>query len=276
MTEINELVAPPAPHSPGKDADCPFCPAPEPEAFTTHPGEANDSKVLEAVMEDPGCLVGKQGGARPKDGNEQRQSTSQAKPKPNPIFRNNKWGAYSSEAHHLISGNQALKGHPIEKWIKAGSLVKKDTGYSVNNSDNGEWLPSIPEGHKAGAWSPLSLADKVEIASAPMGRGKGQFHKGPHNVADKEDLLGVHSTYPKEVKKQLSALVQIIKSWARVCPICSNVDPAKGPFDPNWRVHDMLDELSRGIGTDLKGPPGHWYYFISRVAMEFHRDVCEH
>jgi hypothetical protein len=276
MTEINELVAPPEPHSPGSDEDCPFCPEPEPEKFTTHPGSANDSSVLENVMADPGCLAGKQGGARPKDGSDQRQRASQAKPKPDPIFRNNKWGAYSAEAHHLISGNQALKGHDIEKWIVGGDLIKKDTGYSVNNSDNGEWLPSIPEGHKGGAWSPLSFDDKLDIAAAPMKRGKGQFHKGPHNVVDKDGLVAEHTSYPKEVKRLLSDLVEVMHGWAAACPICKKVDPDKGPFDPNWRVHDMLDSLSRGIGVDLKGPPGHWYYFISKVALEFHRTVCEH
>jgi hypothetical protein len=276
MTEINELVAPPAPHSPGDDEACPFCPAPKPEDFTTHPGARNNSSILEAIMADPGCLVSKQSGARPKDGNEHRQRPSAAKPKPDPIFRHQKWGAYSAEAHHLISGNQALKGHPIENWIKGGSRIKKDTGYSVNNSDNGEWLPSIPEGHKGGAWSPLSLEEKVEIASEPMRRGKGQFHKGPHNVADTEDLLGAHVTYPDEVKRLLSVLDDVIYDWAAVCPICEPVDSDEGPFDPNWRVHDMFDALSRGIGTDLKGPPGHWKYFISRVALKFHQTVCEH
>jgi len=276
MTEINELVAPPDLHRPGKNEACPFCPVPEPETFTTHPGAKNNSSVLEAVMADPGCLVGKQGGARPKDGNEHRQRQSRAKPKPDPIFSNSQYGAYSAEAHHLISGNQALKGHEMEQWIVGGALIKKDTGYSVNNSDNGEWLPSIPEKHKGGSWASLEFEDKLEIARAPMRRGKGQFHKGPHNVVDKEDLLGVHTSYPKEVKRLLSDLVELMHGWAESCPICKQVDPDKGPFDPNWRVHDMLDSLSRGIGVDLKGPPGHWYYFISRVAMEFHRTVCEH
>jgi len=86
MTEINELVAPPQPHSPGDDVECPFCPAPKPEDFTTYPGARNKSSVLEDVMIDPGCLVSKQSGARPKDGNEHRQRPSGAKPKPDPIF----------------------------------------------------------------------------------------------------------------------------------------------------------------------------------------------
>ena len=56
MTEINELVAPPQPHSPGDDVECPFCPAPKPEDF------------------------------------KHRQRPSGAKPKPDPIFHHDKWG----------------------------------------------------------------------------------------------------------------------------------------------------------------------------------------
>jgi hypothetical protein len=276
MTEVLELMNPAVDHPVNQSKDCPFCPMPKQEDFTTHPGEANNSGHLESIMEDPDCLVGKQGGARPKDGKDQRQGKATEKPKPNPIFRNNKYGAYSSEAHHLISGNQAMKGHDIEKWIVGGSLIKKDTGYSVNNSDNGEWLPSIPEDYKGGKWSPLSGDEKLAIATAPMRNGKGQFHKGPHNVVDKEDLLGVHASYPKEVKRLLSDLVELLHAWVGACPICENVDHEKGPFDPNWRVHNMIDALSRGIGMDLKGAPGYWKYFISKVAMQFHKTVCEH
>ena len=274
MTEVNELVAPPEAHDPGENTSCPLCPVPKPEDFTTYPGIQNDSAVLEAVMEEPGSLVRKQKKARPKDGNTQRQAESDARPKPEPIFRHKTHGAYSAEAHHLISGNQAMKGHEIEKWLVAGTLIKKDTGYSINNSDNGEWLPSIPEKYKGGSWSPLSKDEKLAIASAPMKSDKGQFHKGPHNVTDKEDLLGEHTSYPKEVKRCLSDLVEVIHGWVTSCPICENVDPDKGPFDPNWRIHDMLDRLSQGIRMDLTGPPEGWYYFISRVAMEYHRDVC--
>jgi hypothetical protein len=279
MTEVIELLNAAVDHKANQSKDCPFCPIPPIEQFTTKSGKDNDSSVLEDVMVKPSVLPGKQGGGvRPKNGKAHRQRTAKTKKKPNPIFQNRKWGKYSAEAHHLISGNQAMKGEDIEDWIVAGKLVKKDTGYSINNSDNGEWLPSIPDKYKGGKWSDLDFDEKLEIASAPMKKNKGQFHKGPHNVVDKEDLLGVHTSYPKEVKRLLADLVELLFAWVDACPICENVDKKKGPFDPNWRIHNMIDALSRGIGRDLKGSPGNWYYFISKVAMKYHNTpgVCRH
>lgn len=276
MAELGELVAAIVSHVADENDSCPFCPVPTQGPFTTHPGSANDSQVLESIMKDPGKLTTRQSNARPKSSQPQQQPTSSAKPKPNPIFSDATYGDYSAEAHHLISGNQAMKGHEIEHWIVAGSLVTADTGYSINNSDNGEWLPSIPEQYKEqGGWSSLMPAEKLRIASLPM-KSKGQFHKGPHNITDKDDPSGLHVSYPKEVKRLLTDLCNVMHGWAEKCPLTKNSDPDKGPFTPNWRIHNMLDHLSRAIATDLKADRSEWRYFISTLAMKYHNENCPH
>lgn len=277
MTEILELVSPPAIHA-DDNPDCPFCPIEPPEGFTTHPGEANDSKKLAAVMEKPDTLTSQQGGARPKDGGPRRQSPATPQPQPTPIFSDAQHGAYSCEAHHAISGNQAMKGHPIEEWISAEKgKIKKDTGYSINNSDNGVWLPSVPEKYKGGGWGTLKYNDKLTIARRPMEAGKGQFHKGPHDITDPEDPFGVyHKSYMDELKRLLTDLHRLIRGWADHCAKCEKIDREKGPFDPNWRVNGMLDNLSIAVAAELKMPAPAWSYFISRVAMDYHKTVCPH
>jgi hypothetical protein len=276
LAELGELVDAAVPHEENdEDVPCPFCPRPVQEKFATYPGARNDSAVLEAIMGDPDKLTTRQANARPKNGADHRQSASDPKPKPAPIFSDEEYGAYSAEAHHLISGNQAMKGHEIEHWIVAGKLVSMDTGYSINNADNGEWLPSIPEQYKGGKWSALSFADKLDIAGRPMAEGIGQFHKGPHNISDKDDPGELHTSYPTYVKGLLTDLFELIVGWSQACPVCEPVAAKNGPYLPNWRIHDMLDAVSRSIGEDLTGPPESWDYFISKLAMHFHKDVCQ-
>jgi hypothetical protein len=275
MTQIGEAVfTAPVNHIEGDD-HCPFCPAEEVAGFTTYPGEDNDSSILGEVMLDPSSLVSKQPGARPKDSAFQHQIKRSPKSKPSVSFAKDNvignWD-YSFEAHHAIPGNQSMKGHSIERWIKEkNGFIKKDTGYSINNSDNGIWLPSIPEECKNGNWGGLDDSVKLAIASKPMKEGYGQFHKSHHNITDKDDPT--LPTYKDEVILQLKQLDDLIVKWTKACFRCNNVDPEKGPFDPNWKVHNMLDNLSSGIETHLKKPPKQWKYFISRLAMNCNKNA---
>lgn len=201
---------------------------------------------------------------------------NQAKKLKKPAYSNEHYGAYSFEAHHAISGNQALKGHVIEQWIWVQrGKIEKDTGYSVNNPDNGTWQPSIPEQYMDGTWGPLSPAKKQAIAKLAMDAGLGQFHKGPHNILDPNDPDGeYHKTYDKELKRLLNGLNGLIHDWSRECFVCK--PKGKGKLQPNWKVNEMLDRLSQAIIRDLNAKPCEWYYFISKIALEYHRPVCSH
>jgi len=293
MSELLEMFSLPFKHS-KPEKDCPFCPVEKPEDFVSYyKGKDNSSDALGKNMDSPDKLTKSKNfpNIRPKNGKEHRQSKSSKRPKPNPIWSSNDVvagrviGDYSCEPHHLIAGNDAMKGSAMELWISAKKgKITKDTGYSINNVENGDWFPSVPENSKVTKaneaksdfknWGSLSEEDKQTIAFKVMKANKGQFHKGGHNIDDGKDY---HKTYTKEVPKKLKILSTLIHGWANCCFLCDDIDPEKGPFAPNWKVHDMLDRLSGSIDVDLKYlDPKDWDYFISKLAAEFHEPLCSH
>src|SRR5262245_17768423 len=111
--EINEIIAVPSPHS---SDQCPFCPKPKPEKFTTYPGgKAASGTKLGKIMKNPPSM---EGGARPKDGQPNRQGNPSPKPYPNPQLVHPDFprpdstkilsGPYTYEAHHLIPGKEKM------------------------------------------------------------------------------------------------------------------------------------------------------------------------
>ncbi len=274
MSEIGELIALAVPH-PTTNAKCPFCPPEKPPEYTTFPGKANDSGVLDDVMKDPTQLEALQSGVRPKKGERYQQSASDPQPKPNPIFAAKPAGPYSCEAHHLISGKQALEGHVFERWILEGKTIEHDTGYSINNADNGLWAPSIPEKYKGGKWGKLSFARKLAVARKPMENGHPQFHKGHHAIADPDDPDSIkHSRYDDYLKGMLTAMDDRMSGWAKKCPLCDKGKKKK--FQPSVRVNRVLDNLSRVVRRKISPPIPLWEIFISRYALEVHKPVCPH
>src|SRR5262245_17860311 len=115
--EVIEIIAPPSLHKTPNE-DCPFCPPPDKPGFKTYPGSANNSGVLAEVMETPSALVPKQGGARPQAGRLDEDGYAQEQAEPDPRECDDK-KRYTFQAHHLISGKQALQGEPMEDWILA-------------------------------------------------------------------------------------------------------------------------------------------------------------
>lgn len=270
MTQIGETAFTDAVAHSKDMLECPFCPKNK-ETFTTHGGAANDSQILGDVMGTPDSLTGKQGGARPKDGKTNRQSPDPPKPKPAPIFTHAVYGDYSSEAHHIIPGNQSMKGSAIEDWLMSSKgKIAADTGYSINNAANGVWLPSIPEKYRNGSWGSMEFSKKLEIAAAAM-QSKGQFHKGHHNIGDPDDPSGVyHQRYSEKIQGELDDLADLISGWSVACFEAKKTAP---PYDPNWKVHGMIDALGRGIAANIGSPiPKAWRYYISRISLEFHKN----
>ncbi|MCP3168088.1 AHH domain-containing protein [Myxococcus qinghaiensis] len=285
--EMGEVISQASAHDPEK---CPFCPATKDEDFVSHPGAKATGTVLGKIMVAPDELPSQQGGARPKDGGEQRQAKSKAQPRPSPPLSHPEFGPYSYEAHHLIPGKQRLlksegdakvmDGHSIERWIRKGKAIKKDTGYSINNSDNGAWLASAPENvkklrgrtperpwerdaHPSPHPDALTQLEKNEIADFAM-KTEGQFHYGKHAITDEE---GSAESYPNVVSKRLTELDNRIVAWSKVCSLCE-AKPSKPPYDPAWRVNEMLDLISGWIRNEIQlSSPASWTYFISAHAM---------
>jgi hypothetical protein len=279
--ELKELIAIPTDHVEEK---CPFCPLEELKEYKTYSGDDNDSTALSAIMVDPTQLESKQSKARPKDGEDGNQSKSDAQPLPPQSKEARLWidkgfGPFSSEAHHLISGKQALMGHPFECWIVKGRRIRGDTGYSINNADNGIHAPSIPDESK-GSWGGLDPAKKQAAAFWIMEQIGIQFHKGPHNISDKEnDPDGqFHIRYDIYIKELLSKMDLVMIQWKKICPKCKpSSDGKKQKPQPNARVNQYLDNLSRHLRKKISRPSSDWDIFLSAFALRYHiHKGCQH
>lgn len=281
-------------HEKGDDA-CPFCPGKEEKKWKTYQGQKNSSKILRECMNKPekeACA--QQAGARPKDGTEERQSKDDAKPSPNPIFSDEKYGDYSDQAHHAISGNEIMKGHRIEKVITKGGLFTGDTGYTINNCANGVYLPAYPKKYR-GIWGkrayPKSypaqdgsgtimvnnLKDdknfKLNVMKPAMD-SKGQAHIGNHKGHYIEELEKYNKTYPQAIKRELNAIIRRVINKGKECPFCTESDGTKKkPYLPPYKVNQWLDNLSVSIEKKLTASPGNWPYFISEIARDYFKEI---
>jgi hypothetical protein len=227
----------------------------------------------------PAQLVPEQSGARPKQGQAHQQPTSTSQPKPSPIFTAQPEGPFSCEAHHLISGKQALSGHAFERWIVAGDTIEKDTGYSVKNCDNGLWCPSIPERYKGGKWGALGdFEAKFKVARKPMDAGLPQFHKSHHSISDKDDGHEFHEKYDTWLKKMLTQMDDRMTGWSAKCRLCEKDGKNEPPYQPSVRVNQILDNLSRVARRHLSPPASGWDIFLSRYSLVYHRRYgpCTH
>ena len=264
MTELGEPVGISLGHT-AQDDKCPFCPPKARKEYKTFPGEENESSDLAAIMLNPGSLLTrKKGGpgARPQtSAEEENWVVEQAKP----AARVHPETWYTFQAHHLISGNQAMKGEPIEDWIKASGKNEKPTGYSINNTYNGYWAPSMPQEHLNGKWGKLSPEKKQEEAERVMKAAVAQIHISHHSV---KDLDGeIHQSYDTYLKKRLKELSDRINLWAGAC-LCEK-DANKKP-QATHRVHDAIDAVSDHMQGKITGGVGGWEVFLSKYAKNYH------
>lgn len=274
--EIGELVSPPAVHK-DPNKDCPFCPPPDFKDYTTYPGKDNDSGKLADIMEKPGDLTSKQSGARPQTGRVDSDGNTQEQSKPD-ARKQDLTKTYTFQAHHLISGKQALQGSEMEDWIVAGSKIEKDTGYSVNYTCNGFWAPSIPKAY-IGRWGKskrvLTDDERQKLAEEVMADAGAQAHIGPHNISDPDDPKGyIHNSYDRYIKDWLQAISERIQAWSNVCSFCDKKNGNKP--QTTYTVHDILDRLSAHLESEISGNRANWKIFLSKYAMEYHKPVCKH
>jgi hypothetical protein len=271
MPELIEAFAVGGGHTSDK---CPFCPLEKKDQqyYKTYGGAQNDGTKLGNLINEPTKFgTSTEADARPKDGKEGKDGRQ------NQGFSNTSNETYSDikgddtewkfQAHHAISGKQCLNGHLVEKFIIASDKIKFDTGYSVNNPQNGIWMPSYPETQ---TW-PKDPAGKFALAKIAMEKFKRQFHLGHHNItvdpivavdSDKIDV-DVDQVYVAYVKKELDNLKLVVDSW---------VDPCKKKDGDkhlgNARIHNNLDHISELIISKLKYPPKGWRFFVSRHARD--------
>lgn len=273
MSQLGELIALAVGHK-NPNEKCPFCPPKARKGYTTYPGSANDSGSLEKIMENPGDLLEKQSGARPQTSAEEDGWVIE-QPKPRARVKNEK-KTYTFQAHHLISGKQAMEGEPIEDWIKASGKNEKDTGYSINCTGNGFWAPSVPKKY-VGKWSEkkgvLDDDQRQKLAEDVMKDFGAQIHIGPHNIADPDDPNGdIHQSYDEYLKGKLKAINDRVKVWAEKC----KCPPVKKPKQATHHLHNNLDNLSKHMKSQITRGHGRWEVYLSKYALKYHIGDCQH
>jgi hypothetical protein len=265
MTELGEPVGISVGHS-QESEKCPFCPPAARKGYKTYPGIQNESDDLAAIMQNPDALLsrGKGGpGARPQTGQVENGWTIEQE-KPTARTQTDTW--YTFQAHHLISGKQAMNGRKIEDWIKASGVNEKDTGYSINCTGNGFWAPSVPKKYFR-KWSPLTSDEKQEEAEKVMKAASAQIHISHHSIPDADGL--VHHSYDKYLHKKLDDLYDRIMAWANTC-MCKPPDPG-AKKQATHHVHDALDGLSDHMQGKITGGPQGWEVFLSKYALRYHQ-----
>lgn len=172
--------------------------------------------------------------------------------------------------HHLIPGNESLKGSPIVPFMGdddsiaeyakgQGSLIKEGFSilYDVNNADNGVWLPS-----------PYALSMKNEWPAKPgikvIKRRLGE------DVADEtEDFKTAyvaesirvsgrqfhmrHVAYSDKVREILETIAERLSLMAtEECPLTANSE-GDDKFDPPMGLVGRLNVLSANLKGLLVG-----------------------
>ena len=295
MTQVT-LMAAAGQHQPD-DPDCPFCPGKEEEDYKTWRGADNKASKLRSNMKTPSNLKRIQSTARPKDGMNNRQPPDSVRPvyrrpqTPTSIYTHLNHGSYSDQAHHAISGLQILDGHEIEKLTCQDlGLIKKDTGYSVNNCANGVCLPAYPNNFLKGSsplkgtWAELDLAEKQSIMELPMAANKGQAHIGGHDIPPPAALSGDdddaaddattdmehHTNYPEKAKGELKKVYdRAMKRFEPECPWCAAAKAKGEKLPPPYRINQQLDNVSSIMINLITGSAQGWEYFISSYAQTY-------
>jgi len=274
IMQIKLALAPPKVHK-SNNPKCPFCPAKKEKTFKTFSGKDNNSTDLKKNMLKPqrnSCA--QDNGARPKDGKEGRQNEDTAKSEPSLTKKGLK---YTFQAHHSISGNEIIKGEPIEKYLVKGGQIKKDTGYTINNCANGVFLPSYPKNYPGGWGKEKDEKKKLNIMKVAMDK-HGQAHIGSHTGFNDENYPKHTDDYVKSVQRSLKAIKVNVDKWGDKCPWCKGPDKKpKKPFPPPYRLNGKLDSLSKKIEKHLESKSvGKWEFFISSYAHLYHMEKCRH
>ena len=273
MTEVLEPVAMVAPHKEPDDPKCPFCPQTDSEEhYKTYGGKQNKGGKLGDNINDPaGFGTSIETDARPKDGqrgkdNRLNQFFTETEPEDTRAGVEGGSLGWTFQAHHAIPGNQCLAGHDVEQFILGSKRkIKFDTGYSVNNPQNGVWLPSVPE---AGEWPGVGKpTESFPLASQAMRDCKRQFHLSGHDIPVDVDGLDPETDeiYVVRVTNFLAELHGILEDWRVHCPNKTSDGKPLG----NTLIHDALDSVSGHMINLLKFPPERWTSFVSRYARDF-------
>jgi hypothetical protein len=177
-------------------------------------------------------------------------------------------------AHHLIPGNESLKGSELVQYLgdddvinhfKGGQSSKikkgKSAGYDVNNAGNGVWLPSPYALSMVNNWpgnTGISALKKRKGFDINVIRSTEDFQIA--YIAASIEASGTprqfhmrHNIYSKKVKDLLKAIATRLKAMTgSECPIAGKKS-SDGKFDPPMGIMSRLNVLSANIKRFVVG-----------------------
>jgi hypothetical protein len=192
--------------------------------------------------------------------------------------------------HHLIPGNESLKGSQVVQFLGAASVIthfkgdgadscikpKMSVGYDINSGLNGEWLPSpyalsmsnewpAAEGiealYKSDARAALIAENfKMAYASASINHAGKQFHMR-------------HAEYSAKVREILDAMGSKMKLLAVKCP--ESKDENDDKFNPPGALKAKLETLSGKLRGLVTGSVTGWHnpLFVDSSNAKYYEET---
>jgi hypothetical protein len=177
--------------------------------------------------------------------------------------------------HHLIPGNESLKGNPIVKYLgdptviekfkgKQTSSIKKgqSAGYDVNSAANGVWLPSPYALSMKNGWpgeGGVEVLKKRKGFDTLLIKTTEDFHVA--YVAASIVVSGSprqfhmrHETYSEKVQEILTAISTRMKLMVNnECPLAKSSKDSDGKVDAPGGLRSRLNVLSANLKGFLCG-----------------------
>jgi hypothetical protein len=188
--------------------------------------------------------------------------------------------------HHLIPGNESLKGSGVLVYMGAESVISgydppggskikdgKSIGYDVNAAGNGVWLPSPYALSNSNKWPSQDglkvvlqrlgqvVVDETEsfksayVAAGIEASGHRQFHMR-------------HEKYSQKVQEILDAMANKIRLLSSKCPVADD-GKDDGKFDPPVGLKTKLDGLSARMRSLLIGAVWRSPLFTDDLSKEY-------
>ena len=193
--------------------------------------------------------------------------------------------------HHLIPGNESLKGSALISFLgddgtieefKGGqsSMIKEgfSCGYDVNVADNGVWLPSPYALSMQNDW-PSEPGIKVikKRSGLELGDTTESFKRA--YVAESIEETGLqfhmrHKEYSTEVQNILGAIAERLYGMAfGNCPIADKSNSGDDKFDPPPGLAARLHVLSSNLDMLLTGSRWQPPMFTDALTCEYSTDL---
>lgn len=192
--------------------------------------------------------------------------------------------------HHLIPGNESLKGSKIVPFMgdntviskyKKGQATKIKTGYSigynVNDAKNGVWLPSPYALSNSNVWPSIpgikAILKRKGVAFADETEEfKQAYASAAIEIAGNRQFHMRHEDYSREVRKILDAMAAKIKLLAAKCAKAQDGEE-DGKFEPPYALKDKLHGLSSRLRRLLIGPTWREPLFTDDLTVEYTKSL---